>query len=158
MNTQTATLATSNQTAFIQVLVNERDMSNIPSFTLDTLTRGDASALISILLGTPKVANKNLDEAVPVGFYLKDETVFRVVQSKNSTRRYAKKLEVWSNGQAGWAYDAGAIKTLTLDMVLTLEQAASMGRHFGVCVICGATLSDPKSVEAGIGPVCAKKL
>lgn len=35
--------------------------------------------------------------------------------------------------------------------------AARFGSKTGVCGMCGIRLSDPKSVEAGIGPVCAKK-
>lgn len=31
------------------------------------------------------------------------------------------------------------------------------GKVTGVCGCCGRTLTDPASVEAGIGPVCAKK-
>ena len=40
---------------------------------------------------------------------------------------------------------------------MTLEQAIAYGHATGNCVVCGAPLSDPKSVERGIGPVCAKK-
>jgi len=30
-------------------------------------------------------------------------------------------------------------------------------KDFGICCCCGATLTDPKSIEAGIGPICASK-
>jgi uncharacterized protein DUF6011 len=29
------------------------------------------------------------------------------------------------------------------------------GQNFGICCCCGATLTDPVSIEAGIGPICA---
>jgi len=35
--------------------------------------------------------------------------------------------------------------------------AARYGHELGVCGICGRTLTDPVSIEAGIGPVCAKR-
>lgn len=41
---------------------------------------------------------------------------------------------------------------------LTLEQAQEFGRLYGVCGICGATLTDETSIAAGIGPVCAGRL
>lgn len=34
------------------------------------------------------------------------------------------------------------------------EAAIAYGKRFGVCSVCGRTLTDPVSVEAGIGPVC----
>ena len=40
---------------------------------------------------------------------------------------------------------------------LTQEQVGALGKKFAVCMCCSATLSDPASVEAGIGPVCMKK-
>jgi hypothetical protein len=35
--------------------------------------------------------------------------------------------------------------------------AIRYGRELGVCSICGHTLTDPDSIENGIGPVCATK-
>lgn len=35
------------------------------------------------------------------------------------------------------------------------EAAVRYGRETGVCACCGRKLTDPKSVEAGIGPICA---
>jgi hypothetical protein len=37
---------------------------------------------------------------------------------------------------------------------MSLEQAAKQGHMLGFCIRCGATLTDPESVAAGIGPVC----
>lgn len=37
------------------------------------------------------------------------------------------------------------------------EAATRYGRMTGECSCCGRELSDPSSVEAGIGPVCATK-
>lgn len=38
-----------------------------------------------------------------------------------------------------------------------LEAATYFGRHSGTCSCCGRTLTDPASIEAGIGPICAGK-
>lgn len=35
------------------------------------------------------------------------------------------------------------------------EQARMYGKRTGVCCCCGRELTDPRSVEAGIGPICA---
>lgn len=37
------------------------------------------------------------------------------------------------------------------------EAARAFGKETGTCCCCGRTLSDPVSVEAGIGPICANK-
>lgn len=36
--------------------------------------------------------------------------------------------------------------------------AARMGDESGICALCGRELTDPVSIERGIGPVCAGKL
>lgn len=35
--------------------------------------------------------------------------------------------------------------------------AIAYGKEYGICSVCGRELSDPESVAAGIGPVCASK-
>jgi hypothetical protein len=35
--------------------------------------------------------------------------------------------------------------------------ASSYGKHFTLCGVCNSPLSDPESVAAGIGPVCATR-
>jgi len=37
---------------------------------------------------------------------------------------------------------------------LSVTEAGKLGKQFGFCVRCGATLTDPVSVADGIGPVC----
>lgn len=85
-------------------------------------------------------------------------SVYRVRKSKTGNL-YAEALVVAAQpGHKGkFLYAPGAIKALTADMKMTLEQAKEFGHAYGSCCVCGALLSDPKSVEAGIGPVCAKK-
>lgn len=97
-----------------------------------------------------------------VGFYAKDGTVYKVQTSKASGRNYALALVV-STTRSGeprgrWEYAAGVVFDLTAEHRLNVEQAAQAGRMTGVCVICGATLTDPESIERGIGPVCAKRV
>lgn len=42
--------------------------------------------------------------------------------------------------------------------MLSFDEMVEIGRKTGLCCICGRSLDDEKSVEAGIGPVCAKKV
>ncbi len=49
-------------------------------------------------------------------------------------------------------------KQAILDTVQNpLASAVAYGRVTGNCSCCGRELSDPASIEAGIGPVCASK-
>ncbi len=47
-----------------------------------------------------------------------------------------------------------SLQTIAAD---PLEAAVRYGRLTGACACCGRTLTDPKSVERGIGPICAGK-
>jgi hypothetical protein len=60
-----------------------------------------------------------------------------------------------TSGKAKWVYAPGAIATLAGKSPMTLEEAKKFGHAHGYCIRCGAQLTDPKSVEAGIGPICA---
>jgi len=35
--------------------------------------------------------------------------------------------------------------------------AIRFSKHFTVCAVCGSPLSDPESMAAGLGPICAKR-
>ena len=148
-------MATINQINFYNTLKNERDLTGItlPHIT-DATSNADMSNIISLLVQAPKLGSVPL---LPTGFYLYEGSVYRVQKSKSSHGHYAKRLIV-ADGRGVWSYSPGAMKNLHGAERLTVEQAAFMGHHLGVCVVCGATLTDEKSVAAGIGPVCAKKL
>ena len=94
--------------------------------------------------------------AVPVtdGYYVVDGAVFKVQTAKSSGNQYAKKL----NAEGRFDYAPGAIRGIRPEHAVTLEQAREWGRINGRCLICGAELTHPDSIEYGIGPVCRKRL
>lgn len=55
----------------------------------------------------------------------------------------------------GIAHQISAVKEI-LEMGAR-ESAITYGREIGACSMCGRTLTDPESIAAGIGPVCAEK-
>ena len=137
------------------------------------MTVKEASVEIDRLLKLQKVVPAVT--VVAAGMYRKpDGSIYKVQPTKiDPTRFYAKKLtpiggerllEEQPLGTApaivNWefAYEAGAIRTLTPDMKLTVEQAREFGLRYGVCAVCGRTLKDATSVQNGIGPVCEKRL
>lgn len=87
------------------------------------------------------------------GLYAKEDgTIVKVQQSRNSGRLYGKVLD----DEGHFEYEPKAVREVVRK--LTLEEAAAYGRRTGVCCNCGRELTDPASIEAGIGPVCAGRL
>jgi hypothetical protein len=54
-------------------------------------------------------------------------------------------------------YAGAANRFVNASQRLNREEAAAFGRETGWCVVCGTELTDPDSIAAGIGPVCATK-
>jgi hypothetical protein len=92
------------------------------------------------------------------GMYRVGDVVYKVQKSRQSGRMYAKRLVVHGSGDASFEYDSGAVRKITPDDRMSLEDAKEFGHVYGVCCNCGATLTDEKSIAAGIGPVCATKV
>lgn len=148
--------ATAKQISLINALRAER---NLEPFNFSGLTIEDASAEISRLFALPRAkAEPKAKREVKVseaGIYrTADGTIYKVQRSRESGNLYAKRLNVAGRG---FTYAQGAIYLLTADDRLTLDEAKAFGFEFGICCVCGAELSDPKSVAQGIGPVCAKR-
>jgi Family of unknown function (DUF6011) len=86
------------------------------------------------------------------GMYALDGKIYRVQLNRAGTQWYAKELTA-----SGLEY-AGKVRGLTADHRMTLDDAKAYGRETGQCCCCGALLTDPKSVAAGIGPICGGKV
>lgn len=93
--------------------------------------------------------------------------IFKVQISKTSGKPYAKHLrpiggervtETGARVNFEFVYAPGAILSISEGMELSLESAKAFGLQYGVCCVCGAFLKDAKSVTAGIGPVCQKRM
>lgn len=86
-------------------------------------------------------------------YFTKDGFPARVKKSRGTDRLYAERM----NPETGkFGYERGLVYNLGERM--TVEQAREWGARLGRCSICGAKLTDNKSVDDGIGPVCIKKL
>jgi hypothetical protein len=157
------TVASPAQTGFISTLMAERDYSTLQTANIDAaiergLTKQEASTLISLLMGCPRVSTKSEKVAAEAGFYILNDTVYRVQPSKSTGNLYAKALVTHEFGKATWEYAQGMVYRLANAEKLTVAQASHMGHAFGVCMVCGRTLTAQESVEAGIGPICAGRL
>lgn len=160
MTTATIRLASDKQIAYLNRLAGERDhdIAAIHSIIADanggTASMSAVSRAIDILTGLPRKAQPHSDGApVTEGYYFVEGLIYKVVASKSSGNLYAK---VFS--EHGYEYAPGAMRLIPTAARLTIEQAAEAGVRTGRCVICAKELTDPESVERGIGPVCAARI
>lgn len=138
--------ASAKQVAFIQSLLSERTYAEPIDWA--NLTIASASNLIETLRDLPRAGVVS-----EVGMYrTADYAIYRVQRSRESGNLYAKRLNI----MGGFDYEAGAIRKLRDTDKMSLDEAKAFGVETGLCCVCGAFLTDPKSVAVGIGPVCAK--
>jgi hypothetical protein len=101
---------------------------------------------------------QNIDALTDGMYRTEDGTVYKVQYAVNgSGRLYAKRLVLQPDGGATFEYEPGAVFRLRPEQKMTLEEAREWGVLYGTCCVCGRTLTDEGSIEAGIGPVCAAK-
>ena len=110
-------------------------------------TRETATVLIDALMALPRVEKA----PAPSGLHVLDGEVYRVVVSRGSGRPYALLLV---EAPGAFEYAPGAERHPSEDTLMTLEEARDYGVRYGVCAACGRTLTNPESIEYGIGPIC----
>lgn len=121
----------------------------------------EASRIIDDLFALVRLVKANAPEVdsapkFDAGFYEHaDGRVVKIQEAKHgSGNLYAKLL----NADSGkFEYASGLIRRLDGFVPLTKDRAAEYGHLYGMCMICGRTLTDEASIEAGIGPICASK-
>jgi len=128
------------------------------------LSKKAASALIDILLKCPRApkpgaAPKVNAQDVAEGYYQLGADFVVVKFNRAGTNKYAMRMATSDGANATWQYEAGLITKVARDGTpLTLEAAKAFGKLYGVCCICARVLTNPVSIEAGIGPICGGRL
>lgn len=172
--TQTQELATDRQIKYLTDLFNGRDIDEAARtkglllIQTNSFTKKNASEAIGWLLKHPKKSVQTspapAEETPKVvdgeGFYQGANAaiysfLFNPQANRKLWRRFVQLGSKWKYVKvnpvvAKMNVEQGGHK-------LTQEEAAAFGKTHGFCVCCGRLLTDPESVAAGIGPVCAKK-
>lgn len=159
-----APVATEKQVAFIAKLRSERGVTTewIRS------SKADASKEIERLLAQPKVqpakaATTEPEDGIYIirgeGAFYSEAQVFKVYKMVHgSGRQGVKRLVVGDDHSGSFEYLGLAAKHLPAEAEkMGLEEAKTFGRMYGLCIKCGATLTDESSIANGIGPVCGAK-
>ena len=146
--------ASDKQVSFLTTLVSERVYEGAVEFA--SLSSAEASALIGQLLNAPRKSGASFERVSEEGMYRNAEgDIYRVQTSRESGNLYAKRLDVF---EGGFVYEPGAIRKVKPSDRLSVAEAKALGVQYGFCIVCGILLTDPKSVEQGIGPVCIKRV
>lgn len=154
--------ATPAQITFIQNLIRDREttITSVPT----GLNRGDASAIIESLKKQPWRKKAAVSPAVAgfaIGHYIgKSGAVYQIIENKAKTGTYGEELIEVRPGKWKWTYIRGLAAKMADDdaVAMTKSDAAKFGKRTGHCAICGRTLTDPDSIDKGIGPVCESRL
>ena len=161
--------ATDKQAAFIRTLGTQAGLNkqSIDAVLAAIKTPGDASKIIDSLkldannermLQAARVREGKAQAAAPEASEL-DDAIYsidgevRKVYHTQSGQQVAKR---WDGDLAEWEYiGKRGLRGLTAEHKMTLAQAVEFGSIYGRCCNCGRQLTDERSIEAGIGPVCA---
>lgn len=114
------------------------------------------SAAIDRLKKTVDALPKPKQATVEPGYYMVGSDAYFVTTSKMSGKPYAKKWSLPAGAsKATWVYAPGVMNLLAAKATpMTLADAKAFGHAHGYCIRCGRLLTDPVSVENGIGPIC----
>jgi hypothetical protein len=103
-------------------------------------------------------AGNKSNPVTEAGMYKQGDRIFKVQKAVHgSGNLYAKELVQLVPGEFIFEYAKGMINRLSPADKMTLDEAKAFGALYGTCCVCGRTLTDENSIEAGIGPVCAAK-
>lgn len=157
----------SSAVQYLRNLLDEREVEPGYRKALEGYLSGDMTAHgVSTAIERLKPLPKRSAKVDQDGMYRDPGTgtIFKVqVAIHGSGELYAKRLQVEATDESGTSYTGrfvyapGAIRRLRPEWRLTLEEAQEFGKLYGVCCVCGTTLTNEDSIDAGIGPVCAGK-
>lgn len=152
--------ASDKQVNFVKSLIEQKGATDIDA---ENLTKASASEAIEDLLNRPNAAVDNGRVAVPAGRYAIDtdegHTAFYRIDRPESGKWAGftfVKLQVGGDYQRT-SQAVGKSIIEKIEKAGPKEAAVRYGRELGKCAMCGSDLTNPDSIEAGIGPICADK-
>lgn len=155
--------ATKLLTELVELDGSKTDKAEALRLSLAEMSPKQASAMIDYLLGCVKSARSTARKSEAIertsgivpGIYRAQGRIVKVQAAKSTGNLYGSLLDE-STGK--YEYTVGALRYVSAADRISLEEAAEVTRRIGRCCVCCRTLSNPDSIDAGIGPVCAGKL
>lgn len=172
-----ASAPTQKQLDYLRILLDDRECSDRERSVWEdylqnpttSQTKYGVSTAIERLKGYPKRQKQSAGgiQITQDGMYRMDGAIFKVqVAVHGSGGLYAKRLVMgdpdWDvadgKATAKFEYAPGAVTRLRPEHRMSLEEAKEFGKLYGVCCVCGRTLTDEQSIADGIGPVCGSRV
>jgi hypothetical protein len=140
--------ATDRQVTYLQSLISRRENGDqFAGLTLES-TYDEVSKAIDYMT-KQSIKKANLE----VGAYRHEGVIYSVRRTQETKTLYAVH---WVDGK--WSErDYKLVFKIAPESRLTLLEAIQFGAATGCCVHCGRTLTVAKSIQAGMGKVCAAK-
>lgn len=110
--------------------------------------------------GSRNIPSERKPEIVP-GMYEKDGMILRVRRAEAGflyAMRYIPEESDERNRFAAFRFMGGLANILKPEDRMTFERAKLLGHMWGQCCVCGRNLTASKSIEEGIGPICAANI
>jgi hypothetical protein len=149
---------------YLQSLITSRvTPDGINGEMLRDLSKVEASKLIDKMLGQPFVTNAGLiPDDIPDGRYafIEDKVArfYRVTTDKRNNRKVQRVLGAPGDFRYMPIPRTEAQKVITIIKDDPALHSQLFGHVVGACGVCGSPLTDPESIELGIGPICAGKM
>lgn len=142
--------------AIDDLISSNRSRKSEVRYLAEEMNRRQATAEVKTRTASRAKGERSAED-VDGMYQLADGRIVKVQYAVHgSGKPYAKLLVVDSDKHVTWEYTPGLVRECTPDRRMTLEQAKAFGALYGACCNCGRTLTDERSIEAGIGPVCAR--
>lgn len=163
------TPATDKQISFVRKLMADRVSDvHMTDAEIESMSKVKASAAIDRLLKSPykpreprpapKVTTHAPAPEFSDGMYrMPNGDIVKVQRAVNgSGNLYAKRLDTTAGS---FGYVPGLIGRVRANGErMTLSEAKEYGKLYGMCIVCGRTLTDETSIAEGIGPICRKRV
>lgn len=125
---------------------------------VNSLSKKEIGEFISGMVKHAHLREERVKSGPPIqvgeGIYLRDGIYYKVQRAVHgSGHMYAKQ---WDPDTKKFEFTVGAVSKLRPEHKLDLEEAKRFGHIYGICCVCGRTLTDEDSIAAGIGPHCGK--
>lgn len=156
--------ASEAQVRFLRNLVEQHDcgITDLDALLPNIASKAAASQLIDAIKATPKRSTRQPASPgrgwveLEDGIYKDGDRIVKVYVTVHGA--HEKVGKTWDPETRSFEYGGKrALRGLTPEHKMTLAEAVEFGSIYGICCNCSRTLIDERSIEAGIGPVCAKR-
>ncbi len=122
---------------------------------INTVTFAEVNEFLTHMNTIIDSRKKEIQATITEGAYWYNGLIARVQKSRNSNHLYAK-LQKHKDSKE-FIFIPGLINQLKKEDMLSLDDMKMFAQQYACCADCGRNLTNPESVERGVGPICFGK-